>query len=308
MTILYKSDPVRGEKWRHIFASDAPDIAYRMWPEEIDPAAVKYLAAWAPGAEIFAELPQLEVLFSIGAGIDQFDQSVIPPHVSIVRMIEPGIAEGMVEYATFATLALHRHMIDYREAQRARHWQAIPLVAAADRRIGVMGLGQLGMKVIERLQTFGFPISAWSRSSHDVPGVTTFHGEAGLKPFFSGVDVLICLVPLTTETRGILCRATFEQLPQGAGIINVGRGGHLVEHDLLYMLDNGHLSGAVLDVFEPEPLPAEHPFWSHPRIMMTPHIASMTRADSGARAIIANIRRHRDGVPMEGLVNRDRGY
>lgn len=306
MTLLYTSDPERGRIWREIFEGEG--LAF-VTPDEMgDPAAIRYLAAWDPSAELLGRLSGLEVLFSVGAGIDQFDMGKLPPHVRLVRMIEPGITEGMVEYACGAVLTLHRNLIDYRIAQREHRWAPIKLVPAAARRIGVMGLGQLGQAVLGALRPFGFTLSGWSRSRHSVEGVTCHAGEAGLPGFLSGCDILICLVPLTDETRGILCRKTLSRLPRGAALINAGRGGHLVEHDLLSLLDEEHLSAAILDVTDPEPLPQDHPFWDHPRILLTPHIASMTRADSAARALIANIRRHQAGQAMEGEVTRDRGY
>jgi len=308
MTLLYTSDAERGRIWRAIFEAEAPDIAF-VTPEEIgDPAAIRYLAAWDPSAELLARLSGLEILFSVGAGIDQFNMGKLPPQVRLVRMIEPGITEGMVEYACAAVLTLHRNLIDYRIAQREHRWAPIKLVPAAARRVGVMGLGQLGQAVLGALRPFGFTLSGWSRSRHEIEGVACHATEAELSGFLSSCDILICLVPLTAETRGILCRDTLVQLPRGAALINVGRGGHLVEHDLLSLLDEGHLSAAILDVTEPEPLPEEHPFWGHPRILLTPHVASMTRADSAARALIANIRRYQSGQAMEGEVARDRGY
>ena len=308
MTLLYTSDPERGRIWREIFAAEATDVAFVEPTDVHDPATIRYLAAWNPSADLIAALPALDVLFSIGAGIDQFDMARLPPHVRVVRMIEPGIRQGMVEYVTMAVLALHRNLIDHGIAQREGRWAPIKLVPAGQRRVGVMGLGNLGQAVLEGLAPFGFALSGWSRSAHDIDGVICHAGEAALPAFLSSCDILICLLPLTPETRGILCRDMLTQLPSGASLINVGRGGHLVEQDLLSLLDEGHLSGAVLDVFDPEPLPAGHAFWTHPRIIMTPHIASMTRADSAARALIANIRRYESGQPMEGEVARGRGY
>ncbi|MDT7532364.1 glyoxylate/hydroxypyruvate reductase A [Sphingobium sp. SA2] len=308
MTLLYTSDPERGRIWREIFADEAADVAFVDPTDPHDPATIRYLAAWNPSADLIATLPAVEVLFSIGAGIDQFDMTRLPPHVRVVRMIEPGIRQGMVEYVTMAVLALHRNLIDHGIAQREGRWNPIKLVPAGQRRVGVMGLGNLGRAVLEGLGPFGFALSGWSRSAHDIDGVNCHAGDAALPAFLSSCDILICLLPLTPETRGILCRDRLAQLPSGASLINVGRGGHLVEQDLLSLLDEGHMSGAVLDVFDPEPLPAGHAFWTHPRIIMTPHIASMTRADSAARALIANIRRHESGQPMEGEVVRGRGY
>lgn len=308
MTLLYASEPTRGRVWREIFATEAPDIGFAELVDATDLSTIRYLAAWSPSADLIAQLPALEVLFSIGAGIDQFDIAIVPDHVRIVRMIEPGITTGMVEYATMAALALHRNLIDYGLAQREGRWAPIKLVPAGERRIGIMGLGHLGQSVLRALAPFGFALSGWSRSPHSIEGVDCHAGEAELPAFLAGSDILICLLPLTSDTRGILCRDTLSRLPRGAGLINVGRGGHLVERDLLSLLDERHLSGAVLDVTDPEPLPADHGFWAHPRIILTPHIASMTRADSAGRALIANIRRYDAGLPMDGEVPRDRGY
>jgi glyoxylate/hydroxypyruvate reductase A len=193
-------------------------------------------------------------------------------------------------------------------AQNEGRWAPIRLVPAGERRVGLMGLGHLGQAVLRALAPFGFALSGWSRSPRSIEGVACHAGLEALPAFLASVDILICLLPLTDDTRGILCRETLSRLPRNAGLINVGRGGHLVERDLLSLLDQGHLSGAVLDVTDPEPLAAGHPFWTHPRILVTPHVASMTRADSAARALIANIRRHHAGAPMDGEVARDRGY
>ncbi|MFB0874232.1 MULTISPECIES: 2-hydroxyacid dehydrogenase [unclassified Sphingobium] len=308
MTLLYTSDPARGQIWRDIFAGEAADIGFIAPPEPYDTAAIRYLAAWSPPADLIASLPNLEVLFSIGAGVDQFDMDSLPPHIQVVRMIEPGIVAGMVEYATLAVLALHRDLIPYRAAQAEERWAPIKLVPAEQRRVGVMGLGQLGKAVLGALAPFGFALSGWSRSPHEVEGVTCHSGAKGLDAFLAGCDILLCLLPLTPDTRGILCRDLLSRLPRGAMLINAARGGHLVADDVIALLDEAHLSAAMLDVTDPEPLPAGHPFWSHPRILLTPHVASMTRADSAGRALIANIRRHQAGEPMDGVVARGRGY
>ncbi|PTQ10010.1 glyoxylate/hydroxypyruvate reductase A [Sphingomonas oleivorans] len=308
MSLLYRADPQRGRQWQALFAAEAPDIAFHLWPDMGDPAAIRYLAAWAPPAETFAELPALEVVFSIGAGIDQLDLSRIPGHVRVVRMVEPGIVSGMTEYACLAVLSLHRHMPHYRAAQQEARWAPLRLVPAAERRVGVMGLGQLGRATLAALRPFGFPLAGWSRSPHDIPGVQCFAGEDGLNAFLARTDILLCMLPLTEETRGILSRDLFARLPEGAMLVNAGRGGHLVEADLLAALDEGRLSSAMLDVLEQEPAAPDHPFWRDSRIVITPHVGAMTQADSAARMLIANIRAHRAGRPMTGEIARTLGY
>jgi len=308
MTLLYHGERERGLKWQALFAEQAPDLPFRLWPDIGDPAEIRYVATWQALPELLVKLPNLRVLFSVGAGVDQFDLTAIPPSIAVVRMIEPGLIEGMVEYVTMATLMLHRHMLDYAEAQRVGRWQEIDVVPAFQRRIGVMGLGNLGQAALGRLKSFGFPLSGWSRSAHAIEGVACFAGEAQLPDFLARSDILICLLPLTGETRGILNRRLFDMLPMGASLINVGRGGHLEEEDLLPALDSGRLSGAVLDVMESEPPRPDHPFWQHPRIIITPHIASQTRAESAGQILLDNVRRHEGGEPMLGLVRRDLGY
>jgi glyoxylate/hydroxypyruvate reductase A len=308
MTLLYKADPERGKQWAQIFAHKAPDIEFRLWPEAGDPAAVRYLAAWQPPNDPARMLPNLEVIFSVGAGIDQFDLSSVPDHIAVVRMIEPGIVEGMVEYVTQSVLTLHRDLFDYAQQQEQRVWRELPVRAAAARRIGVLGLGMLGSAVLERLRLFGFPCAGWSRSAHALPGVECYAGSAALDAFLARTDILICLLPLTDATRGLLNRSLFAKLPKGASFINVGRGPQVNQSDLLDALDNGHLHIAILDVTDPEPLPPAHPFWTHPRVRLTPHIASATRPESAVDVVLDNIRRHRDGLPMLGQIDRARGY
>jgi glyoxylate/hydroxypyruvate reductase A len=308
MSFLYKSDPVRGAVWAEQFARHMPELPFRIWPDAGDPRDVRYMAVWQPPADLASAYPNLEVLFSVGAGVDQFDFSALPASLPLVRMVEPGIVSGMVEYVTLAVLSLHRDWQVYRDQQRARQWKEYRVQPAATRRIGVLGLGMLGTAVLERLRDFGFACAGWSRSGGQVAGVECHAGMDGLPEFLARTDILICMLPLTDSTRGILCKTLFEQLPAGAALINVGRGEHLVQKDLLQALDDGTLSAAILDVCTPEPLPQDHPFWTHPQIMLTPHIASMTQPDTAAEVVLDNIRRHREGRPMVGLVDRARGY
>ncbi|SDI43969.1 glyoxylate/hydroxypyruvate reductase A [Paraburkholderia steynii] len=308
MTLLYKADPERGKLWAQHFAQKAPEIPFRLWPDVGDPAAVRYLAAWQPPDDPARTLPNLEVIFSVGAGIDQFDLSRVPPHIAVVRMIEPGIVEGMVEYVTQAVLTIHRDLFDYALQQRQRVWREMPVRAASTRRVGVLGLGMLGTAVLERLRLFGFPCAGWSRSEHRIEGVECFAGVGALDAFLARTDVLVCLLPLTDATRGLLDKRLFGKLPKGASFVNVGRGAQVNQQDLLDALDSGQLQNAILDVTDPEPLPDSHPFWTHPRVRVTPHIASATRPESAVDVVLENIRRRRDGVPMVGEVDRSRGY
>jgi glyoxylate/hydroxypyruvate reductase A len=308
MSFVYKADPVRGAIWAELFARQMPDLPFRIWPDIGDPRQVRYLAAWQPPDDIAARFPNLEVLFSTGAGTDHFDLSAIPATLPVVRMVESGIIAGMVEYVSLAVLSIHRDWRTYLEQQRNAHWQAHRVYPAAARRVGVLGLGMLGRAVLERLSGFGFDCAGWSRSPQRIEGVACHAGPEQLQEFLMRTDILICLLPLTDSTRGILSKPLFDQLPRGAALVNVGRGGHLVQQDLLQALEDGQLGQAILDVCEPEPLPPGHPFWTHPRVTLTPHIASMTQPETAVAAVIGNIKRHRQGLPMIGLVDRVSGY
>lgn len=308
MALLYKADPVRGEQWKALFAEHAPDIEWRAWPDIGDPTDIKYLAAWQAPEDLQTLLPNLQVLFALSAGVDQLDLSRIPPSLPVVRLLDPGITQGMCEYASYAVLGLHRDMLRYRQQQIARCWQAHLLQPAHKRRVGVMGLGTQAQQILATLQPLGFALKGWARSAHRIAGVECFAGREQLPAFLSQCDIVMCVLPLTEQTRGILNRELFRQLPRGAALINMGRGGHLVEEDLLEALDSGQLSGAVLDVVQKEPASADHPFWDHPQILLTPHIAAMTQPESAFGVLLENIRCFERGEPMTGQIDRNKGY
>ena len=308
MSFVFKSDPARGRQWAEIFARELPQLPFRIWPDIGDPLQVRFLAAWEPPANIRAVFPNLEVLFSSGAGVDQFDLSALPAGLPVVRMIEPGIIAGMVEYVSWAVLALHRDMLQYQRQQRRAQWTPMSVRPAAQCRVGVLGLGSLGQAVLAQLRSFGYDCAGWSHSRHALAGVQCHAGTDELPAFLARTDVLVCLLPLTAETRGFLNAELFAQLPRGAGLVHVGRGPQLVAQDLLSALEQGQLADAVLDVTEPEPLPPEHAFWQHPNIWLTPHTASMTQPHTAAQVVVENLRRFEAGVPMLGLIDRARGY
>jgi len=308
MAFLYKGPAQRGAVWAEQFARRMPQLPFWTWPEVVNPDQVRFLAAWEPPPRLAETLPSLEILFSVGAGVDQFDFSALPPELTVVRMVEPGLTACMCEYVSWAVLSLHRDMPLYLDQQRRSQWKDHPVRPASTRRVGVMGMGMLGRAALAQLRLLGFDCAGWNRSRRNEPGVRCYSGEAELDEFLARTDILVCMLPLTPETRGILGRRVLGALPEGACLVNAARGGHLVEADLLAALESGRLSAAVLDVCEPEPPPQGHPFWSHPRIWLTPHVASATQSETAAEALLDNLRRHDAGLPLEGVVDRSQGY
>ena len=308
MALLYKADPARAEQWKTLFAEHAPDIEWRAWPDLGDPADIEYLAAWQVPDNLHDVLPNLKVLFALSAGVDQMDLGRLPSTLPVVRLLDPGISQGMCEYACISVLSLHRDMLRYRRQQGEGLWQPHTLVPAAKRRVCVMGLGLQAQHILTSLKPFGFALSGWARSQHSLEGVNCYAGFDQLPAFLAECDILLCVLPLTEQTEGILDAELFGRLPAGAALINMGRGGHLVENDLLDALDSGQLRAAILDVLQQEPAAADHPFWQHPDIVLTPHIAAMTHPDSAFEGLLKNIRRFERGENMLGQVDRGRGY
>jgi glyoxylate/hydroxypyruvate reductase A len=307
MGFLFNSDAARGVVFRQIFARELPDLEFYQGSEGVDPEKVRFLLTWNVPDDVSRYRNQ-ELLFSIGAGVDQFALEIIPGHVKLVRMVEDGIMRMMQEYVALGVLALHREMLAYREQQRRGVWQDLVTPQATERRVGFLGLGMLAQAAIDRLKPFRFPLAAWSRSKKVIEDVACFHGEDQLGSFLMGTDILVCLLPLTEQTRGILNAGLFLLLPTGARLLHVGRGPQLDQAALIEALDSGRLAAAMLDVTDPEPLPQDHALWSHPKVMITPHIASVTQPHTAARSVMENIRRHRAGKNPIGLVDRTLGY
>ncbi|WP_062345250.1 glyoxylate/hydroxypyruvate reductase A [Novosphingobium sp. CCH12-A3] len=309
MTLLYHGLEQRGRVWREIVASRVPQMPFLHWGKDsVDPQAVRYIATWNAPPDFIAQFPNLEILFSVGAGIDQLPIDALPPQVRVVRMVEQGIITGMAEYVAMACLALHRDLPFFISEQRAGRWTYRHTRLASESRIGVMGLGELGRAALDVFKPLGFPLSGWSRTARDIGGVQCFAGTEQLDAFLMQADILVCLLPLTDETRGILCRETFAKMPVGSAVINAGRGGHLVAEDLIEALDQGQLRAAMLDVTSPEPLPEGHAFYSHPAIFLTPHVAAETRHETAGNVLADNLERLLAGDALLGEVDRKRGY
>ena len=308
--LLVKSGPpaALGE-WQRAFAAVRPDITVRWWDDpDIDPAAVDYALVWAPTPGRLARLPNLKLIISSGAGVDHLLEDPELPDVPIVRMGAPEVVTRMREFAILCVLHMHRLWHRYVANQHRRIWDALAGPAASERRVGVMGLGQLGAAAALGLVPLGFPVAGWARTPKELQGVRCFAGPDQLQPFLAQCDIVVCLLPATAETNGLLDARRFAMLPQGAGVVNLARGSLLVEADLLAALDGGHLEAAILDVFQTEPLPAESPLWTHPRVTITPHVASMPGRAPRARFACAAIAALERGEPLPNLYDRQRGY
>ncbi|HEY2444534.1 MAG TPA: glyoxylate/hydroxypyruvate reductase A [Rhizomicrobium sp.] len=272
--------------------------------------AVDYLLSFRPPRGFVASLPNLKVVFSMGAGVDAFlADPHFPKHLSLVRLVDWSLARDMTEYAVLQILLQHRQQRFYDAAQRERVWrQSIPVRRTEATRIGIMGQGEIGSVMGVRLRDLGFPVAGWSSSRKNIAQIESFAGREEFGAFLARSDYLVCVLPLTSETRRILNRETFAMLPAGAFVINIARGEHLVEADLLEALDSGHLSGAALDVSDTEPLSSSSPLWDHPKIVVTPHIAALSDPRAVARSAIDGIARFERGEPLLHLVDLARGY
>ena len=309
MAILFKSTPVSTARWQPFLTAAWPQRDLRFWPEVGDKAEIDYALVWHPEPGLLASLPSLKLIVSLGAGVDHvLRDPELPPDIPILRLVDPHMTEAMSEYVVFQVLRLHRQDITYSNQQAAAEWCEHAQKNAAARTVGILGFGQLGQDAGKKLQALGFQVAGWSRSAKGVLGFATYAGADGLDALLAHSEILVSLLPMTPETEDILDARLFARLPRGAGLINAGRGRHLVEADLLAALDSGQLSGAVLDVFREEPLPAAHPFWSHPRIVVTPHVAAETHPPTAAAIIAQAIDDFEAGLPLANLIDRQRGY
>lgn len=268
---------------------------------------VVVVAGAPPG--LLCAFPNLAFIQSAWAGVDALlADPTLPDGVPVARLIDPELGRNMSEAVLTHVLALHRRAPLYRQQQAASMWRPWPQPMAHERRVGVLGLGEMGLRSARRLLEAGFQVSGWTRTRAEHPGIETFAGPEEFQSFLGRCEMIVNLLPLTSETRGLLNARAFAAMPHGASLINLGRGAHIVVPDLVEALDSGRLAHAVLDVFEQEPLPPESSLWAHPAVTITPHVAAITNPRTSAKLIAANIARFRAGQPLEGLVERGIGY
>ena len=310
MAILLSTKAHTMQDWKAALLAVDPSLEIRLFPDAGDPAEIEAAVVWT--AHDMMELrryPNLKLIVSMGAGVDHLLRAPgPPPGIPVARLKDVLLTSAMAEWVLLNVLRFHRQDPEYRALQQRKEWLELSAPSTSERRIGILGIGELGSTSARVLTALSFPVMGWSRSAKSLPGVQTFHGAEGLMAMAAKTDILICLLPLTPETRGVLNAKLLSALPRGAYVINGARGGHMVAQDMLAALDSGHIAGAALDVFEPEPLPPESPFWSHPKVFLTPHAASITIPSSVAPQVVENIHNMRDGRPLINLVDFSLGY
>ena len=306
MRIAFCCTDTKAEPWLQGLGQALPRATIEVWQPGAAPA--DYAVVWAPPQQFMDEQPGLKALFNIGAGVDALLKLRLPAGAQVVRLDDAGMSVQMAEYVSHAVIRHFREFDAYEADMREGRWSFRKPRSRADFPVGVMGLGVLGARVAQALSVFEFPVHGWSRTTKVLEGVRTHHGDVGLQTFLSSCRVLVNLLPLTPDTRDILNRETLGRLLPGGYLVNVARGAHLVDEDLLALLDSGHLAGATLDVFRTEPLPPEHPFWRHPKLTLTPHTSARTLRDESIAQIAGKIRALEAGQPIAGLVDRFRGY
>jgi glyoxylate/hydroxypyruvate reductase A len=310
MALLLITSADRVDIWRDALHAADPVLTVRL-SQDLPGAAkeIEFVLCWQPEPGLLGRLPNLRAVFSIGAGVDHILRDVsLPARVPVVRMIDPSLDNAIVQYILLAVLRQHRKLDAYREQQARGVWNKLGMSNLHMPRIGILGLGRLGARAARLLAELGYPVAGWSRGVKRVDAVESHCGPAGLSTLLARTDILVSLLPSTKETIGILNADLFARLPRGAHIVNLGRGEHLVEGDLLAALDSGQVSGATLDVFCREPLPEGHPFWHNPKIIITPHDGGDTIPRTAAKFVTDNIERIRAGREPVGLIDREKGY
>ena len=306
MKLLFCCAGTKPEPWIAGLRAALPAADVAVW--EPGAPAADYAVVWAPPQAFLDEQPGLKAVFNIGAGVDALLKLRLPPTARVVRLDDAGMSVQMAEYVCHAVIRHYREFDGYEADVRQGRWSYRKPRSRADFAVGVMGLGVLGSRVAQALRVFEFPVNGWSRSPKALDGVRGFSGREGFNDFLAASRVLVNLLPLTPDTQDILNRDTLSRLQPGGYVINVARGAHLVDEDLLALLDEGHLAGATLDVFRTEPLPAGHPFWTHPGMTVTPHTSARTLRDESIAQIAGKILALEQGEPIAGIVDPVRGY
>ena len=309
MTIVFSCEDIPSKRWVQAIKKELPDIKIYVWPETGNPNEVEFLILWGKWPGKFENFPNLKAILSLGAGVDHIlSLPHLPDNLPIVRLADPALRTGMIEYVLYNVIRFHRQFYEYENQQRNCDWIELPQVNPNNRNIGILGLGSLGAACAEHLVKLGFNVLGWSRSEKDIDGVCCLSGNKNLHSFLSKCHIIVCLLPMTPETKGILNKENMNLLPQGAFIINAARGAHLVEEDLLELINSNHIAGAALDVFNTEPLGLSSPLWSNSKITITPHVAAVANQESAAKVLSETVRQISKGASPPKLVDRNTGY
>jgi glyoxylate/hydroxypyruvate reductase len=294
--------------WRDAFEQQIPELGIRLWPDARELADIEYLAFMHPDFDALPAFPNLKAMFSRSAGVETFVNHPKLPKVPLGKVEPPGGDPMMTEYVVMHVLRFHRDMPGYQAAQANREWRRTRIVRPEERRVGFLGYGMMAKAPALVLKSLGFPVSAWVRTARNAAEIPIFHGRDQLEPFLGQTDIAVCLLPLTRETEGILCSRTFAMMPRGAMLVNVGRGRHVVDEDLVRALDSGQLSYAALDALWPEPLPPDSPLWLHPKITVMPHVARRPTVAQLVTEIAANIKSLNNGGGLLQQIDTAMGY
>lgn len=313
MPILFISKVDDPGEWERELGARVGEVDFRVWTEDGSGAGavdeIDFALVWKPKPGVLASYPNLKLIQSLGMGVDHvFEDPELPAGVPVSRIVDPDMANQMSEWVLLAVLRHHRMADGYDQSQRDHVWRSLGMPETARTTVGILGLGILGADAAKKLGAIGFRVAGWSRGSKTIAGVESFHGSDGLAAFLAATDILVCLLPLTAETEGIIDAGLLAALPKGAYVINCARGGHLVEDDLLAAIDSGHIAGATLDVFRAEPLPGGHPFWDHPKVRVFPHISAITNPKTAVDQVADNYKRMVAGQSFKHLVDPKRGY
>ncbi|MCA0043497.1 2-hydroxyacid dehydrogenase [Celeribacter litoreus] len=306
MTILLNvTDQDRLDAFHETFARELPEIPVVTSDMDYAPEDIRYIFTWRP-LDDWAALPNLEIVFSVSAGIDQF--GALPEHITLVKMVDPKNTQKVIDYVLAACLSCMRDFPTYAERQRQKTWETSPIVTTAETTVTILGLGEIGEKAARTLASVGFTVTGWARSPREIEGVTCKTGEDGLDNLLAEADIVVCLLPLTDETRGLLSHDFFNRMKKGASLVHAGRGAQCVFADLGDALQSGQVGNAIVDVFDTEPLPPTDPIWEMPNLLITPHVAGRTDARTSAHNVSLNLQRLRDGKDLLWCVDRGKGY
>lgn len=306
--IVATATPAATQRWQEVMQAALPQFEVLAWEPDSAPAGARYAVVWSPPDAVFQQETKLKAVFNLGAGVDAILSLPSLPEIPVYRLEDAGMAPQMAEYVIHSLACLSRGFDTYSERQREASWSPLAATRYEDWPVGIMGLGKLGSYVAKAVAALGYPVAGWARSPREEAGIKVFHGSEQFAAFLGRTRVLVNLLPLTPETKGVINHELLAGLVPNAVVINIARGAHVVDDDLLAALDSGKVQSAILDVFNQEPLPSSHRYWSHPKVRITPHVAAVTLEAEAAQQISERIQRLERGESVSGLVRRDTGY